>query len=120
MAEKRATFASCEAEFGRLMSDIKARRFAQIYLLQGEEFYFIDALCDALSNGIMEESMRSAKESIDLMTANQIQIRDIAAESRALIADSYLELQQIRENTGAVIKPIKDINDKIDTIIKGL
>lgn len=72
------------------------------------------------SNLRMEESMRSAKESIDLMTANQIQIRDIAAESRALIADSYLELQQIRENTGAIIKPIKDINDKIDTIIKGL
>ena len=72
------------------------------------------------SNLRMEESMRSAKESIDLMTASQIQIRDIAAESRALIADSYLELQQIRENTGAIIKPIKDINDKIDTIIKGL
>ena len=119
MAEK-VSFASCEADFTRIMGDIAARKFAPIYLLQGEEYYFIDALCDALSNGIMEESMRSAKESIDLMTANQIQIRDIAAESRALIADSYLELQQIRENTGAVIKPIKDINDKIDTIIKGL
>lgn len=72
------------------------------------------------SNLRMEESMRSAKVSIDLMAAGQTQIRDIAAESRALIADSYLELQQIRENTGAIIKPIKDINDKIDTIIRGL
>ena len=58
MAEK-ITFASCEAEFNRLMGDIKARKFAPIYLLQGEEFYFIDALCNALTNGIMDESMRA-------------------------------------------------------------
>ena len=67
--------------------------------------------------------MSSAKESIDLMTQNQITIRDIAAESRGLIADSYLELQQIRENTGAIVKPIKEMNDKIqswDSKIKSL
>lgn len=58
MAEK-VTFASCEAEFNRLMGDIKARKFAPIYLLQGEELYFIDALCDALTEGIMAEEMRS-------------------------------------------------------------
>ena len=58
MAEK-ITFASCDAAFHQLLSDIKARRFAPIYLLQGEELYFIDALCDALSEGIMEESMRA-------------------------------------------------------------
>ena len=43
MAEK-VTFASCDAEFNRLMGDIKARKFAPIYLLHGEELYFIDAL----------------------------------------------------------------------------
>lgn len=57
MAEK-VTFASCEAGFHKLMSDIKARKFAPIYLLQGEELYFIDALCDALVEGIMEPAMR--------------------------------------------------------------
>ena len=58
MAEK-VTFASCEASFQKLMGDIKARKFAPIYLLQGEELYFIDALCDALTDGIMDESMRA-------------------------------------------------------------
>lgn len=71
------------------------------------------ALAQYESNLRMEESMRAAKESVDLMAMNQVQIRDIAAESRALIADSYLELQQIRENTGAIIKPIKEINQKL-------
>ena len=58
MAEK-VSFAGCEAEFHKLMSSIKGRKFAPIYLLQGEELYFIDALCDALTEGIMEESMRA-------------------------------------------------------------
>ena len=58
MAEK-VTFASCEADFRRIMGDVKARKFAPIYLLQGEELYFIDALCDALTEGIMDESMRA-------------------------------------------------------------
>lgn len=66
------------------------------------------------SNLRMEEATRSMKESVDLMAARQVMIHDIAAESRALIADSYLELQQIRENTGAVIKPIQNLSAKID------
>ena len=81
------------------------------------------ALAQYESNLRMEESMRAAKESVDIMAMNQVQIRDIAAESRALIADSYLELQQIRENTGAIIKPIKELNDRIrdwDSKIKSL
>ena len=81
------------------------------------------ALAQYESNLRMEESMRMTKESVDLMAANQVQIRDIAAESRTLIADSYLELQQIRENTGAIIKPIKNLSEKIDkwdTKIMGL
>lgn len=72
------------------------------------------ALAQYESNLRMEEAMRATKESVDIMAGNQVQIRDIAAESRALIADSYLELQQIRENTGAIIKPIKNLSDKID------
>ena len=81
------------------------------------------ALAQYESNLRMEESMRAAKESVDIMAMNQVQIRDIAAESRALIADSYLELQQIRENTGAIIKPIKEMSDRIrdwDSKIKSL
>lgn len=62
----------------------------------------------------LEGSVASIKESIDFMAANQVQIKDIAAESRAIIAASYLELQQIRENTGAIIKPIKNLSDKMD------
>ena len=76
------------------------------------------ALAQYESNLRMEESMRAAKESIDAMATNQVQIRDIAEESRALIASSYAELKQISENTGAVIKPIKEMSSAISEIKK--
>lgn len=36
-------------------------------------------------------------------------MRDIAAETRSILAQSYLELVQISENTGEIIKPIKQM-----------
>lgn len=75
------------------------------------------------SNLRMEDATRSMKESVDIMMANNVQIRDIASESRALIADSYLELQQIRENTGNSAKYLKIIDERMtewDSKIKSL
>ena len=43
-------------------------------------------------------------------------IYNVADESRRILADSYLELQSIRENTGAIVKPIKDIKSSITNI----
>lgn len=43
-------------------------------------------------------------------------IYNIADESRTILANSYLELQQIRENTGEIVRPIKNISSKIDNI----
>lgn len=38
---------------------------------------------------------------------------NIADETRTILANSYLELQQIRENTGEIVKPIKQIQADI-------
>ncbi len=75
------------------------------------------ALAQYESNLRMEATMAETRDEVrNLMEIKPVigAIRDIAAESRTLIADSYLELQQIRENTGAIIKPIKNLSDKID------
>lgn len=44
--------------------------------------------------------------------------KSIADEIRTVQVNSYLELQAIRENTGAIIKPIKDMNEKLEKIEK--
>lgn len=65
----------------------------------------------------------SVREQSQLQTIALYQIRDalaeredymVADEIRTIIANSYLELQGIRENTEAVIKPIKNLSDKLD------
>ncbi|MBQ3148052.1 MAG: DNA polymerase III subunit delta [Alistipes sp.] len=53
MAKSSIKFKDSFERFEQLKADIAARRFAPIYLLMGEESYFIDALCDKLSQSIL-------------------------------------------------------------------
>lgn len=53
MAKSSIKFKDSVERFEQLKADIAARRFAPIYLLMGEESYFIDALCDKLSQNIL-------------------------------------------------------------------
>ncbi|MBQ2020004.1 MAG: DNA polymerase III subunit delta, partial [Rikenellaceae bacterium] len=52
-------FRDSVAEYERLRSQIAARRFAPIYLLMGDEGYFIDALSEQLGSTILNEAERA-------------------------------------------------------------
>ena len=56
---KAVKFNDCIAQYNALMSDIKARRFQPIYLLMGDEGFFIDALSEALASTILTEAERA-------------------------------------------------------------
>ena len=56
---KTQSFSSCIAAYNTIMADIDARRFSPIYLLAGDEGYFIDAIADKLSSSILNEAERS-------------------------------------------------------------
>ena len=60
----RATFRESVDEFRRIASDIKQRRFAPVYLLMGEEPYFIDRLCDMLADSVLDEAERSFNQTV--------------------------------------------------------
>ncbi len=49
MAKSTVKFKDSVAEFERLRAEITRGRFAPVYLLMGEESYFIDILCDELA-----------------------------------------------------------------------
>ena len=77
------------------------------------------ALAQYESNLRMEATMAEVRDMVSLLvdakTAGaESSLRDIASESRMIIADSYLELLRIRENTEAIIKPIRNLSSKID------
>ena len=51
--------------------------------------------------------------SIGSLTSQVTSLYNIADETRTILANSYLELQQIRENTGEIVKPIKQMQADI-------
>lgn len=53
MAKSSIKFKDSVERFEQIKAEIAARKFAPIYLLMGEESYFIDTLCDMLSQSIL-------------------------------------------------------------------
>lgn len=56
---KGVKFSDCTADYNAIIESIEARKFAPIYLLSGDEGYFIDAIADRLANSILNEAERS-------------------------------------------------------------
>ena len=56
---KTMKFGDCLAEYRTIMADIASRRFHPVYLLQGDEGFFIDAISDALATTILNEAERA-------------------------------------------------------------
>lgn len=59
MAKSAVRFRDTVAVHDRLMGEARARKFAPVYLLMGEEAYFIDSLCDYLASNILDEASRA-------------------------------------------------------------
>ena len=56
---KTLKFSEALANYNAIMKDIAERRFAPIYLLAGDEGYFIDAIANRLAETILNEAERS-------------------------------------------------------------
>ena len=56
---KAVRFREAYAQYESIVKDIRARKFAPIYLLMGEEGYFIDCLTDMLADSILDESEKA-------------------------------------------------------------
>ncbi len=76
MAKSTVKFKDCVAQYESLMADIAARRFAPVYLLAGDEGYFIDALCERLASSILTEAERAF---------NQITVYGLDSDSGAIV-----------------------------------
>ena len=53
---------------------------------------------------------------VDSLLSANVEMRNIADDTRNIIANSYLELMQISENTGAIVKPIIQIQKDIEEV----
>ena len=59
MAERKPV-----ATYDNIMRDLKARKFAPVYILMGEEAYFIDRICDYIAENVMAPEERDFNQTI--------------------------------------------------------
>lgn len=62
------------------------------------------------------QSIADIKGSLAAMGERQQGMADVATETRNILVSSFLELQQISENTGAIIEPIRKIQKDIEQV----
>ncbi len=86
------------------MRDIKARKFSPIYILMGEESYFIDRICDALANSVLPEEEREFNQFVVFGS-------DVTA---AQVADMARELPMMSEYKVVIVKEAQNIKNTDD------
>lgn len=69
-------------------------------------------------NALQSQSLNILTMKADAILSVNTETRNIADDTRDLIANSYLELVQISENTGAIVKPIQQIQKDIAEVKK--
>ena len=70
----------------------------------------------AESNYRIEGAITQLSGNVSVLSAGVSGMYSIADETRSILASSYLELQQISENTGAIITPIQKIQKDIEIV----
>ena len=112
MAKSTLKFKDSVAAFEALRAEIAVRRFAPIYLLMGEESYFIDALCDQLSSSILTPAEQSfnqitvyGKDSDAGQVVNLCRQMPMMGSHEVIILKEAQQLRQIDKLTHYTSKP---------------
>lgn len=87
-----------------IMASIKERKFAAIYILMGDESYFIDKICSALENSILPEEEREFNQFVMFGS-------DVTA---AQVADFSRELPMMSEYKVVIVKEAQNIKNTDD------
>lgn len=59
MAKSTRKFKDCDADFRKICADIESRKYAPVYLLSGEEPYFIDIISEKIATTVLNEAERA-------------------------------------------------------------
>lgn len=84
MAKSSVRFRDTISTYDRLVSEVKSGRYAPVYLLMGEENYFIDRLSELLSESILSEAERSFSQYMLYGTDSDLSVGKIITLCRQL------------------------------------
>lgn len=114
MAKSTIKFKDCVAEFERLQASINKREFAPIYLLMGEESYFIDRLSEQLAQTILSPAEQAfnqitvyGKDSEAGQVVNLCRQMPMMGAYEVIIVKEAQQLRQIEKLSHYTSKPQK-------------
>jgi len=85
-------------DFERLANTVKVREFSPVYLLQGEEPYYIDSLTDLIENTVLTPEEKSFNQTI--LYGKEINVKDIimAAKRYPMMSEHQLIIVKEAQN----------------------
>jgi DNA polymerase-3 subunit delta len=96
-----------DSSLKKILSDIKARKPAPVYFLQGEEVYFIDLIANAIETQILDESERAFNQvvlyGIEITIPallNHARRFPMMAERQVVIVREAQEIPDLNKETG--------------------
>lgn len=91
----------------KVLTDLKARRYEPVYLLQGEEPYYIDLIADYIENHVLSEAEKSfnqvvlyGKETPVAILLNHARRFPMMAERQVVIVREAQEIPDLGKETG--------------------
>ena len=109
MAEKKQAIS-----YESIMKDLKARKFLPVYILMGDESYYIDKLCDYLSENVLQPEERDfnqvvlfGAETTAAQVADQCKGYPMMAEYRVVILKEAQNLRNFEAIEKYLENPVK-------------
>ena len=87
--------------YDAILKDLKAKTYAPVYWLQGEEAYFIDSLSDYIEENALEESLKSFNQSV--LYGKECKVTDILNHAR--------QFPMMSERRVVIVKEAQEISD---------
>lgn len=85
-------------EYSKIISDLKARKFYPVYLLHGEESYFIDEIVSIIENTALTESERAFNQTI--FYAKDVEINSVVEAARRYPMMANYQVIVVKEAQG--------------------
>lgn len=108
-----------DASVIKILADIKARKFAPVYFLQGEETFYIDLISDLIEANALNEAEKGfnqvvvyGKDAAMAMILTHARRFPMMAERQVVIVKEAQDIQDLNKDTGArllldyVAKPV--------------
>lgn len=108
--------ANAKPTFQNVIADIRKRKFAPVYILVGEEPYYIDAVADALQEQVIDNDARDFDQHVYYGADVDIEVLMTTARQYPLMSDHKLVMLREAQSITGGIRPY----EKLDKLIEHL